>query len=379
MQKTEFSRTKWSSISRKDPLISIRDYDEEERRAQVHLSVAEIMAFTPGAFQRVGYPTRVQEEQELLRYSDHNFESEVPKLFEPGYYHPGAALKCSFTKDEAKLFDSIRNKVVNLTKQRFGRSVRPISNLMVQAGAFRIISEIARLSGKEKLTIFEVGPGLGYLGAMLAEAGHRYLSYDVTQSVYLWQNRLLHSIAGDDFAELASCDDPQAYECRVVHIPWWKYLTFREKCPIQADIVISNSNLCEMMTYSLWHVVNISQKMLEISDVGLFMYIGPGMPTFSGEEYIEQQLLQKGFSKRFKETFKGFTLRGSTLPAKATLDKEVPLYKKERAWLPVTEWLNATSELLTPNDVMALAPNEAPLDTEMTRILHGWNPPFIRK
>ena len=42
------------------------------------------MAFQPASFQSVSWPTCVQSDEELVRYADHNFEAEVPALYDKG-------------------------------------------------------------------------------------------------------------------------------------------------------------------------------------------------------------------------------------------------------------------------------------------------------
>jgi hypothetical protein len=228
------------------PFLSVRGYDRAEARGTVSLSIPQLMAFKPRAFGHVGWPTRVDRERELLRYVDHNFESEVAGLFNPGAEFPPAGYRNAFTLDERDLVAVVRDKVAALTKGQFGRTVRPISNILVQVGPYRLMAHLAKTFGRQHISTFEVGPGIGYLGAMQAATGHRYLSYDVTQALYLWQSRILQAVAGSDFTELARFYDvaePATHrsrlgrvvdrnirhfvggraltEGRVVHLPWW--------------------------------------------------------------------------------------------------------------------------------------------------------------
>jgi hypothetical protein len=347
---------------------TIAQYDAAERTGLAALSVPEVMAYTPVAFQRVGYPVRVQIEAELLRYADHNYESEVRRLFEPGVeFRPAGYVNC-FTADEAKLINRLRDRVVEMTRQRFGRPVRPISNLLVQIGPFRMMNAIAKLSGKERLSVFEVGPGLGYLGALLIMMGHRYASYDITQSLCLWQNRLHGYLAGDEFGDLIRDADPGLYASRrVVQVPWWKYIFFRHGPPIKADIVYSNSNLGEMTTVSLQHMLHISKMMLAESDIGLLLFMSPGSPAQNDEEFVMNQIKGFGFRRVFSRYFDGFILEGRALPP--------VLQRLEEERLPHYNPSGGAADLMA-SDVMALSPEEAPLDATIAQFLNGWQPPF---
>jgi hypothetical protein len=349
-------------------MLTIEDYDAIEQRAMVGRSVPELMAFQPITFQQVGFPTRVRFEGELARYVDHNFEAEVPRLFEAGAAYQLIGYINAFTLDEKRLFDYIRDVVAAMTIRRFGRAFRPITNLMVQMGPYRAIDQLARILDMKQLTVFEVGPGLAYLGALLANAGHRYLSYDVTQSLYLWQNRLLAEIAGEDFFEMANDPDPQKMlSGRVVHLPWWEYAKFLSETSVRVDIVYSNSNLGEMSLLALRHVLHISRHMLADSKLGLFMYFSAGTPIQNTVESIAAEFTRFGYHKVFDTPFVAYVLNpnnASTI-AKA-FKKGLPHVNPSRC-----------DVRLTVNEVMALRRAEAPLDVQITALNYGWKPPFI--
>lgn len=352
-------------------------YDRFERRALSRLPVPVLMAYRPVTYQQVGFPVRVTRELELLRYVDHNFEPEVPGLFRPGARFAPIAYVNAFTPDERDLLKTVRDRVAAMTARRFGRSIRPITNLMVQMGPFRIMHEIARVSGKPKIGVFEVGPGLGYLGALLALAGHRYLSFDVTQALYLWQNRLLRTVADDDFMETATSlwrppldarrVIPLPWWQRIVHLPWWQYVNLLWGCPIKADIVYSNSNLGEMSLLALKHVLAISRIMLADSDIGLFMYMSTGMLAQNSAESLAVEFAQFGYRKICDSPFVGYVLGDRDVSAILSAFADgVPHYSPSGA--PPT---------LAANEVMALKRAEAPLDTQLTVWNYGWQPPFV--
>jgi hypothetical protein len=349
--------------------ITVQQYDAAERQGMAALAVPEVMAYAPVAFQRVGYPVRVHTEAELLRYADHNFETEVRRLFEPGVEFRPAGYENRFTADESALINRLRGQVVDMTRQRFGRPVRPISNLLVQTGPFRMMNAIAELSGKKTLSVFEVGPGLGYLGALLIMMGHRYASYDITQSLCLWQNRLHSYLAGAEFGDAIGGDEPDLYSShRVIQVPWWKYIFFRHATPIKADIVYSNSNLGEMTTVSLQHMLHISKMMLAESDLGLFLYMSAGSPAQNDEEFVVGQLKGFGFKRVFSRYFDGFMLEGRELPA--------ALQRLEEEKIPYYNPSGGAADL-TASEMMALPAGEAPLDATIAQFLHGWQPPFL--
>jgi hypothetical protein len=349
-------------------MLPIDVYDQMEHRGMSDCSVPQMMAFRPVTFAQVGYPTRVSLEEELARYVDHNFEPEVPRLFNPDAKFPPIGYVNAFTPDEKKLLDSIRDAVAAMSLRRFGRAIRPVSNLMVQMGPFRAIDHVARTFGTKQLTVFEVGPGLAYLGALLAQVGHRYLSYDITQSLYLWQNRLLSEIAPSDFVEMVLDPAPQHLVTgRVVHLPWWEYVKLLPGTAARADIVFSNSNLGEMSQLALKHVLNISRHMLADSQVGLFTYFTLGYCAQNSAKSIATEFAQFGYHKIFDRPFVAYALH----PGRASLIAKA--FKKT-----IPHFNPSSSDVrLTASEVMAVRRAEAPLDVHLSSWRYGWVPPFI--
>jgi len=350
--------------------LSPEQYDAAETRACAQLSIPHLMAFRPVAYQSVGWPIRVTSEAELVRYADHNFEHEVPGLFAPDAVFPPVGYRNAFTPDEKELIDVIRDRVAAVT-ERCGRRIRPITNLLVQTGPFRMLNQLAEGFRVSKLAVFEVGPGAGYLGALLAQTGHRYLTYDVTQSYYLWQNRLLAAVAGRDFSELAGQENTKSAAAalqrgRVVHLPWWTYAQFLANTPVRTDVVYSNSNLSEMTRVALRHVLHISRQMLQRSPIGVFCFFSKGMPSQTPHEELDSEFERFGYEKVMDEPFHAFV----TTPERAARIRtlfEGGLRHYAPSGRPAT---------LTAKDVVPLYRNEAPLDVHLTQWLMGWQPPF---
>ena len=101
--------------------LSVSAYDKSEADARVELSVPLIMAFRPVTYEQVGFPTVVTSEKELVRYVDHNFEAEVPHLYDSNRVFPPIGYSNKFTTDEFKLINHIRDIVAEMTQREFDR------------------------------------------------------------------------------------------------------------------------------------------------------------------------------------------------------------------------------------------------------------------
>ena len=349
--------------------LSPEIYDQLEHENSAEMSIPVLQAFRPVTYMEFGYPVRVKLERELQRMVDHNFEGEVPAIFEPGAYFEASCFTNSFTPDEARLVEKIRDRVADLCVRSFGRSIRPITTLIVQVAPFRIMSEISRVAGKPSLSVFEAGPGLAYLGALLAMQGHRHVSFDVTQAMYLWQNRLLSEFAGDEFCEGALYPGPLPFEeSRVVHIPWWRYVDCLHAGPMQtADVVYSNSNLCEMHPFALRMLLHVAKRMLTASDVGLFCFMGSGHPGQTSVEGMHNEFIRQGYKK----------LEGMPFQAYAPDDRDVSPYVE--AFANGVPHFNPSGfhGRLDATELLKTDADELPLDVAATEWFYGWNSPRI--
>jgi hypothetical protein len=352
--------------------LSVQQYNAAESKATAQFPIPLFMAFRPVTFDAVGWPTRIASEAELLRYVDHNFEAEVAALFKPNAEFAPIGYRNAFTLDEQALITTVRDLVAALTESALGRRIRPVTNLLVQIGPFRMIEQLARAFGRRPMSVFEAGPGGGYLGALLARAGHRYLSYDVAQSIYLWQSWLLQAIAGAGFTELVGLEASDAERAvlangRVVHLPWWTYANFLGGTTVRADVIYSNSNLSEMTNLALRHVLHISRYMLAESEVGLFCFFSKGMPHQTPHEQIDDEFRIFGYQRIFDRPFFAYALNAARAQ------------QIERAFAKGLELYNPSGrpQLLDAKDVVPIKRTEAPLDTQITQWLHGWQPPFV--
>ncbi|MEM1050268.1 MAG: hypothetical protein AAGL24_29220 [Pseudomonadota bacterium] len=352
------------------PILSIDAYNQAETEGSVSLSIPHIMAFKPVSYQMVGWPHTIGDMRELARFADHNFEAEIAGLFEAGAQFEPVGYRNAFTHDEKELLAVVRDKVRAFTAGWFGRRVAPVTNILVQMGPFRMVNQLGAALGVDKPTVFEPGPGAGYLGAFLTQSGHRYASYDVAQSYYLWQSCLMQATGGADFSELAALDAADRNRAmatsRIVHIPWWHYVSLLHGTDYRCDIVYSNSNLSEMSRVSLRMLLHTSKTMLQDSPVGAFTFFSKGMPAQTPHEQIDEEFRIFGYHKVFDTPFSAYVLDESRADRirEAFADGIVDYDPSGRGGA------------FDANEVSAVDPEEAPLDTALTQWYHGWNPPF---
>jgi hypothetical protein len=350
-------------------ILPIESYDAAEQDGRVDLSFAEIMAFSPRTFAQYGFPDRVKVERELARYADWNRDLGNQEYFKPGQFLKGPAVQTDFTLDEVELLTRLRDQVVEMTEHRLGRAVRPLCGPFAQLGLFRILNALRDIYDLPHLSVFEVGPGTGYLGALLLNQGHSYASMDNAQALYLFQNRLFSHVAAGERAEWGNADC-RGYRklARCTTIPWWEFVRLPRHCPFNVDLVISNTNLCEMTIDAMRFVVRIAQRMLAESKLGMFLFTNIGHAAQSNYDIVHGEFERTGYTRVFQRLFYGYVLKGRLPPAAAAmLEKQIPLYNPSKR-----------PERLAAGDTTYLPDDQRPIDLDFTKFQEGWEPP-VRK
>jgi hypothetical protein len=255
--------------------LSIPEYDRLEQFARERASYPALRAFAPAAFAQVSFPTRVSAEHELRRYADIMHENSSRKEWLDGY-------RCS--RAERALIEQLRAGIADLTTSLFASPVEPFMCLFPPLPILRVIEAVRGARGDRPLTVLEIGPGSGYLGGYLTLRGHRYIGTDITQALYLWQHRLLRWLSAGEFEDFALHRSPPAIlpEQRVSLLPWWHFAELYRRTPLPVDVIVCEAAMGEMDPFAVRYVIRLATRMLEKSDVGLFLY------THIGEERISR-------------------------------------------------------------------------------------------
>jgi hypothetical protein len=344
--------------------LTIEEYNRAEEDAVAGMSFSEIMAFSPGTFNLVGFPTYIKRDVELARYVDWNRDPGNQRYFERDIFFRSPSVRTIFTRDEAALINRLCDRAVAITGQA-GRAVRPVCNPLAQMGLFRIVQALSTGFGRESLSIFEIGPGSGYLGAMLVEQGHRYTAMDNTQALYLLQSRLLEETAPNEFSDWARPGANGRSIARVTHLPWWEFVRLGRACPFKADIVISNANLGEMREDAVRFIMSMAKRLLADSDIRLLLFTSIGDPRGTDRQTLDAVLKENGFVQVFHRNFFGYSCDPSNLPAHvAWLEVEIPLFNP-----------SGDEARLSAQEFLRLPRDQRPLDLDFTEMLEGWTPP----
>ncbi len=276
-------------------VLTVAAYDAAEKQAEGAVPNRIIEACRPEHFLKAGYPTMIPDDSGLPRYFDVMHEMREEEDYR--------TLVHGFTPEEFELFKDLSTKAAAYSEEVFGRRMVPkgaITRAMITFRHIRFLSEL------EDTTVVEIGPGSGYLGAILALAGYRYVGTDITQAFYLQQSRMWQHMFGDRFIELATApqnfsDFGELSPGTVMHVPWWKFtIADAPEIKLRADVVVANHTLCEMHTAAMNYDILLARHMLERSPhLGYFFVEGPGAQVLRDRFTAYQQFQTAGFHRVF--------------------------------------------------------------------------------
>ena len=304
--------------------LDVATYAACERRAMACLSNDHIRAFSAATFAFHGYPAAAELDAAVVRFVDTMQELNDPRR------HYETEL---YSEDEAELIERVNSAVLAETKRAFGRAIRPWMGPLAAIKPFRAVQAICVGTGRERLRVFEIGPGSGYLGALLIAHGHQYYSTDIAQGFYLWQSRLMRALAATDFLEGAHQERwPYQQSSRAIHMPWWDYATLYRSEPPAVDVIVCDHALGEMNPYALRYIAQMSKNMLSESPLGFVMGTSIGEPRFNDEETVRLNFDRVGMKRAVSNNLFLFAITHRPLaPAILELADSVPLYNPRQS------------------------------------------------
>ena len=267
----------------KEGFLAIDVYNRNETEGRVGLSNRFIRAFTPGLFERGGFPTKVLNEAELKRYID----SQHSECFEK-YYN---VLCRGITTDEKDMMVDLTKTLYQITCDLYESKFLVKAPVLAALKCYRVLEALCEKHNECR--VLEVGAGSGIFGAMLLQKGWKYLCTDVTQAFYLIQNRILNSIS--DIKEFGGgCSNENDLEGICVHIPYWKLWEYRNKIK-NVDIVVCNRALLEMHPNAIRFYLKLSIQAMKESRYGYFVFQGAGWNVDLKLEELLELFREYGF------------------------------------------------------------------------------------
>ncbi len=250
--------------------LNINSYRAKESQYESLLPNRMIEAFSPAHFEKVGYPVRLKNDGDVIKYVDAMHERRhdafLTNLFNGG-----------LTDSEFMLLSEFIEFYWNKMK-KINKDILPIDCLLNTLHAAVPILKMSDILKDKNARVFEIGPGSGYLTAMLAMKGLEMMASDICEAFYLTQHQLYSNLFPQSFVQLATHDHiPHNLPTgSIAHLPWWLYVDHESLQNQRFDIIAACHCVTEMHPWAFKYFLKISSQMLSESKLGYLVIDGWG-------------------------------------------------------------------------------------------------------
>ncbi|GFI16221.1 hypothetical protein IMSAGC009_01385 [Lachnospiraceae bacterium] len=121
-------------------ILTVEKYNFFEREAKNHLSNRFLEAFQPVTFNEIGFPTRIDKEEEVLRFFDTMHDGRLQWYYKDFDYAP--------THEEFKIIKILAKNIYDLSKKRYGRGIIVKAPMLCSMNVCRRLNCLQRGGGK---------------------------------------------------------------------------------------------------------------------------------------------------------------------------------------------------------------------------------------
>ena len=286
-------------------MLKVKDYNNLEKLHSAKFPNYTLQAFLPVTFALEGLNCNVEGESQLWRFIDTMQENRFKQNLND--------LEI-LTDEEFNMLKHITHKVLEFSESLNCKlsAKNAITRSLI---AYRAIRNVL----PKNSTIMEVGPGSGYLSAILALSGYKVLSLEISQGFYIYQNHFYNFLLKDKFHDLAINEIPviDFERSDLIHVPWWHWADLSISYP-SIDMVNCNHAINEMHTNSAKFLIRRTGDLMTNKN-SLYLFESGGFGKYRDNLGL--------FKKHFLELYYG-TCNGEQIGEKIT--HEIHIYGRNK-------------------------------------------------
>lgn len=296
-------------------MLTPQTYDIAERTAMETTANRIVECSRAVTFGEVGYPIKIESVQGAARYVDVMHEGRAEATVRDILF--------GFSPEELDLMEAVASKTAAMSERLYGKRVVPRDSLLRSLNIVRHI----RYFRPSPATVLEIGPGSGYVGAMLLELGYGYAAIDVAQAFYVYQSHLMAEFARNGFSELAIesgtyLDRPAVALGSAVHVPWWKFIVPEPVFGTGLDVATCNHAFCEMHAYARNYTMRAIRAF--VGDSGALLFEGWGSTVLTPIWHTGRDIARAGMVFAHNDTLISAAVGATSASARAARGFPMP-------------------------------------------------------
>ncbi len=167
-----------------------------------------------------------------------------------------------FTEEEFKILSKLFNVSAEINLHLDGRMTPSLDSIFAAMLAVRLIEKKL----KKGATILEIGPGSGFVTAMLALKGYKVITVDVLPNFIFYQNMFFEHLFGSEFKYDFSFSRSKVNQFSVLQLSWWNFINIKNKL-LDIDAITINHSLNEVSKLAMHYYLSICEKQHRPFDV----------------------------------------------------------------------------------------------------------------
>jgi|APSaa5957512622_1039677.scaffolds.fasta_scaffold12405_4 hypothetical protein len=266
----------------------LEEYNKEEDRCKNIFGIFVVESFKYHFFNYRGRQTQISEFGEIYKFIDTMQENRFEENVRDG-------LLGAITDNEFRLFKKITKEIYD-SSNFFQSRVFGISTLSRAIVQYRILKSVCPM-GK----VLEVGPGSGYLGALICnDDEYKYTGYEITQSFYITQKFLWESVTNKEVHDVFNSFKYGS----INHMPWFKFADLNFDLP-KYDCITANHVFAEMHPWALKFSIKRLYECLEAN--GYLVCESLGDSSLISNEQVLNEIILGGFELVHRGLIEGVT------------------------------------------------------------------------
>lgn len=160
-----------------------------------------------------------------------------------------------FTDEEFKIICKLFDVSAEINLHLDGRKTPSLDSIFAAVLAVRLIEKKL----KKGSTLLEIGPGSGFVTAMLALKGYRVITVDVLPNFVFYQNMFFEHLFGKKFKYDFSFTRSKINKFSVLQLSWWNFINIKNKL-LNIDAITINHSLNEVSKMAMHYYLSICEK-----------------------------------------------------------------------------------------------------------------------
>ena len=133
--------------------LTAAKYNSSEKEGKRYLPNRFLEAFQPITFDKVGYPSRIENEVEVYRYLDSMYDLRLKEYYK--------SEECDYapTEEEFTVMKGVAEKIYQFSKEKYNRGIVVKAPMLNSMNVLRRIKCLTDRNSENFPTIFEMGGG----------------------------------------------------------------------------------------------------------------------------------------------------------------------------------------------------------------------------